>query len=95
MRIIYWYLRISLFFGLKNHVYNLSDRWGRQSKNSRRYGAAWEVQEDLIFLYEYPACPYCYWAVKTRDEHIIAGEYCYEEANRDYQPFRTGQSIDL
>ena len=83
MWLIYVYLRIALFFGLKDHVYNLSGGWvsSANMKMPRRLNAAWMIQEALIKQHGYFECPFCCWATKTQDEHIKKGEgYCYEQS---------------
>lgn len=80
MRLIYWYFRIALFLGFKAHVYNLSSRWGSTTnKMPRRYGAAWEVQKDLLKR-GFHECPSCHWATRNLHEHYLEADYCFEEA---------------
>jgi hypothetical protein len=80
MRLIYWYLKVALFFGFTDYVYNLSSRWGSfTGKNPHRYNAAWEIQKDLLKR-GFHECPSCLWATREEDEHINRGEgYCYEQ----------------
>ena len=79
---IYWFLRILLFFGLDDFVYDLSYRWGRTMYH-RRYNAAWQVQKDLV-AGKFLNCPSCGWAVRTVDEHILRGyDSCYDKYNGD------------
>ncbi len=79
MRLIYWYLRIALFLGFKEYVYTLADRWSAIPKNCWRVEVAWDIQKNLLDR-GYFECSSCFWAMKTRDEHIATGKgYCYEQ----------------
>jgi hypothetical protein len=79
MRLIYWYLRIALYFGYKDYVYELSNKWGSLPKNGRRYGAAAKIQVALFDQGSW-SCPQCYWATRIKNEHILKGEgWCYEQ----------------
>ena len=83
MWLIYWYLRTLLFFGFIDYVYKLSYSWGSSSKispASLRYNAVWVIQDNLFKL-GFHKCPYCFWATRTKDEHILSREgYCYEQS---------------
>lgn len=76
------YLRIALFFGFVNYVYELANRWGGNSNNTRRYNAAAEVQKELQ-KHGFHECPYCYWSTRTRYEHLErSNSWCSAEAER-------------
>jgi len=80
-RFILKHLNKQLNSGRHEFVYGFSGYWGRRSElfggmlNSPFYGPSAEVQGRLIKEFGYHECPYCYWAVKSLDEH----SYCSEQ----------------
>jgi hypothetical protein len=79
--IILKHLNKQLDGGRHKYVHRFSSYWGERSAllggmlNSPFYGPSWEVQARLIKEFGYHECPFCYWAVKSLDEH----SYCSEQ----------------
>ncbi len=79
------YLRIALFFGFVEHVYKLADRWGGNSNNTRRYGAAVGVQKELQKR-GFHQCPFCFWSTRRWYDHLERGSgWCYTQSERSFK----------
>lgn len=79
-RFILKHLNRQLNNGRHEVVYRFSSYWGEKSLLFRGglkplYFASSEVQTRLIREFGYHECPFCYWAVKSLDEH----SYCSEQ----------------